>query len=560
LVIGVVPRPDQVAVVGEFFELFKTPWELYREGEPYDVVVVTADQVPEVRAKLLLIFGAHAKGADAAYGIAARECRQGGSLNHRGACLPLFGSVLTFVGRSGSPEVPVRSEVAIQTSSAGVPIIRVGYDLFDEVQFLLGTGQPAGSANSPTLDLHIGMLREWILNAGIPLLEILPTPAGYSFAACLTHDIDFVGIKRHGLDHSALGFLYRATVGAVRNFARKRLSLRDLVRTWAAAASLPFVHLGWAKDFWSPFEWYLQVEKGLPATYFLIPFKGRAGEHVPGSGRVRSRRATAYDVTDIQEWAAVLQQAGCELGVHGIDAWHSVDKGRDESARLTEVTGQPNHGIRMHWLLQDETTPGVLDRAGYAYDSTVGYNDTVGYRAGTSQVFRPLGARTLLELPLHIQDGALFYSQRLDLSEPEAWRRCEALLLNAKRFGGVLTVLWHDRSHGPERFWGGFYITLIATLKASGAWFGSASQVVEWFRNRREVRFERHAGGEGRRIRVSRDGAGIHPPLTIRHHQSASTFVDTPWDGAAAVEVVTATQTTSSRAPSTLPIELCSLS
>ena len=30
-----------------------------------------------------------------------------------------------------------------------------------------------------------------------------------------------------------------------------------------------------------------------------------------------------------------------------------------------------------------------LDEAGFEYDSTVGYNDAVGYRAGTSQVFRP---------------------------------------------------------------------------------------------------------------------------------------------------------------------------
>ena len=33
---------------------------------------------------------------------------------------------------------------------------------------------------------------------------------------------------------------------------------------------------------------------------------------------------------------------------------------------------------------------------------------------------------------------------------------------NASEFGGVLTVIWHDRSHGPERFWGDFYIKLFA--------------------------------------------------------------------------------------------------
>jgi len=44
---------------------------------------------------------------------------------------------------------------------------------------------------------------------------------------------------------------------------------------------------------------------------------------------------------------------GCELGVHGIDAWHSVEKGRDELARIAAVTGESRIGIRIHWLLRD---------------------------------------------------------------------------------------------------------------------------------------------------------------------------------------------------------------
>ena len=87
------------------------------------------------------------------------------------------------------------------------------------------------------------------------------------------------------------------------------------------------------------------------------------------------------------------------------------------------VTGESSIGIRMHWLLWDANTPSALERAEFAYDSTFGYNETVGYRAGTSQVFRPFGAQTPLGLALHIQDGALFYPQRLDLSEPEAEKR-----------------------------------------------------------------------------------------------------------------------------------------
>jgi hypothetical protein len=342
------------------------------------------------------------------------------------------------------------------------------------------------------------------------------------------------------------GFLFRATVGTLRRVLRGRLAVSKMLKNWVAVASLPFVYMGWAKDFWEPFEWYLEVERGLPATYFLIPFKRRAGDKVPG--RHASRRAAAYDVTDLPHWIAILQARGCELGVHGIDAWHSEDSGREELARLGVVTGQSVAGIRMHWLLGDVNTPPVLERAGYVYDSTVGYNETVGYRAGTGQVFRPLAANTILELPLHIQDGALFYTQRLDLTAVDAQKRCQSLIDNAGELGGVLTILWHDRSHGPERLWGDFYVELVQTLKSSNAWFGTAAQVVGWFHKRRKVHFERMDAADGSRLCY--EGEEIQPPLKVRFYRASrrsqghdpvgvakKDFVDIPWDGKAAGEL-----------------------
>ena len=515
--IGVISKPDQAAVVEEFFELFKTPWEYYEPTRGYDVVVVTADEIPEVNARLLLVYGAGTKNTDARNGIAANSRHEGGLLECEETALPIYGHLATF--RAEGKNVPcLQATIGVAGmrvgSMKGIVVLRIGYDLFQEVQFLLSAGQPVENARIPTLDIHIGMLRNWILGEGIPLLEIPPAPAGHAFAVCLTHDIDFVGIREHKFDHTMWGFLHRSTVGAVRNFMRQRISISRLLSTFRAAASLPFVYLGWAKDFWSPFEWYLQVEKDLPATYYLIPFKRRMGEHVQGSHA--AWRATAYDVEDIRSWAATLEREGCELGVHGIDSWHSAEKGRLELARIADITGETAIGIRMHWLLQNANTGSVLDEGGYSYDSTAGYNETIGYRCGTSQVFRPLGAKTLLELPLHIQDGALFYHNRLDLSEPEAEIWCKDLIQNAGKFGGVLTVLWHDRSHGPERFWGDFYISLIQVLKSSDAWFATAAKAVSWFRKRREVRFDRLESADGTRAICIEEGEETLPALCLR--------------------------------------------
>jgi hypothetical protein len=544
-VIGVLAKPEQAAVVEEFFELFKTPWEPFRPGRHYDVVIATTAIVPAGPASLLLVYSAGPTSCDATYRLAA-ESRQPGPCqveDAAGRSLPIYGDLATFEpsDRARPCLTAAAGTVGVRLDTSSSTVLRVGYDLFAEVEHLLTTGQPLDRAHVPTLDLHIAMLREWMLAAGVGFVEIAPAPAGHPFTVCLTHDIDFIGIRQHFFDHTMFGFLYRSTIGGLRDWMRGRLPVARVLKMWRAAVSLPFVYLGWARDFWEPFEWFLNVERPLPATYFLIPFKRRAGEHVPG--RHAQRRATAYDVGDLTLRTATLLDHGCEVGVHGIDAWHSVERGEEELRRVSDVTADPGVGIRMHWLLQNAETPATLERAGYAYDSTAGYNDTIGYRNGTTQVYRPLGNHTLLELPLHSQDGALFYPQKLDLSETEAARRCGELIAHSRTGGGVLTVLWHDRSHGPERFWGEFYAGLVDTLKAERPWFATCAQLVGWFRQRRDVRFEVVESADGVRTTLRAAGEPISPPLVIRLHRPAAqgsaapTSLDRIWDGATAADV-----------------------
>jgi hypothetical protein len=548
-VIGVLTRADEHPIVEEFFELFKTPWEFYEHGRTYDVVVATAGELPDVRARLVVIYGSDIQSGDAAHGIGMCARQRGGTLCHHGDLLPIYGDLLTFARDSaGTAFLETASGMAGLTIHLGEAAVRrLGFDLFGEVRALLSDGQPLEHAHIPTLDIHIAMLRDWILEAGIPVVEIPPSPAGHPFLVCLTHDIDFIGIRNHVLDHTMWGFVYRSTLGALLCWLRRRISFARLLKMWAAVLSLPLVYLRCARDFWEPFDWYLRVEKNLPATYFIIPFKRRVGDGV--TGRYAVRRATAYDIGDLVDRTATLTTARCEVAVHGIDAWHSAEKGREERARVAAVTGAPADGIRMHWLLRDANTASALEAAGYAYDAGLGYNETIGYRNGTAQAFRPLGAQALLELPLHIQDGALFYPTRLDLSEPEAHRRCGRLMENARRLGGVLTVLWHDRSHGPERFWGEFYIQLVRRLEMRGGWFGTARQVAGWFRERRAVVFERVDTEGGTRTGVRARGEEICPPLTVRLHRpsagprgealasTSSGYVDMPWNGKTAVMV-----------------------
>jgi hypothetical protein len=519
--IGVVANETERPAVVEFFELFKTPWEFYRPGAHYDVLLCSNSPVPENNARLLLLYGAQRQAFERYRGVKTRSASEHNSVCFRGERLPIYGSCLLFDG--GGNEVLVhegtKSAAAISMASGTQAVVRLGFDLFEEIRYLFTLGQPAEFAGIPTLELHISLLRELILSQGLPLVEILPVPAGHRFIVCLTHDVDHPRVRYHKCDHTMFGFLYRALIGSVIDFCRGRRSLQQVATNWKAALSLPLVFAGIVKDFWNQLDQYLELERDLASTFFIIPTKGNPG--VDSRGRTRAKRASRYALADIADDLKKLLSANREIAVHGIDAWRDSAKGRGERERVQKITGTTETGVRMHWLYFDSQAPLTLEKAGFSYDSTVGYNETIGYRAGTAQVFKHPNVDSLLELPLHIMDTALFYPSYMNLSDDRARDAMLPLIENVTRFGGVLTINWHDRSLGPERLWGDFYVTLLNNLRARKPWFATAAQTVSWFRNRRETSFD-SATHDGRNIRVQPANNGLAsntanvPPLVVR--------------------------------------------
>jgi hypothetical protein len=516
LVIGVIANPLEHAVVREFFELFKTPWEFYEHGRKYDVLLCAGDgEYSRNAAKLVLIYSGHKLSFDetAKIGVAPQMTKPG-TVSHKGFSIPIYGDSVAFAEDASCVVHREWRPGAKRGEDSEASVARVGYDLFKEVRALLTEGQPEENAAVPTLELHIALLRELIVASGVQVFEVPPVPAGYRMIACLTHDVDHPSIRLHKFDHTMLGFIFRAIFGSLIGLVQGRISVGDLLANWGAVAKLPFVYLGLAKDFWSGFDGYIDIERGLGSSFFVIPFKDRPGRN--GSGDAPSSRAARYGVADLTVQIGRLMAAGCEIGVHGIDAWRDSASGYEELQEVRRITGVPDLGVRMHWLYFEEGSAAVLEEAGASYDSSFGYNGTVGYRAGTTQVFKPLSVSRLLELPLHIMDTALFYPGYLHLPPREAQKQVNQIIANATQFGGVVTVNWHDRSLSPERLWGGVYVGLVDELKRQGAWFATATEVVSWFQKRRSVVFD-NVGCEPR-TKIAVEGDDGLPALQLRVH------------------------------------------
>lgn len=538
--IGIIASPSEEAPVREFFELFKTPWEFYRVGCQYDAVLSTdAAQLDGITPRLLLVYSSQRTAVDREQEIQTHSPRPTPIVLYAEAQFPIYGNCVTFRhnGTSVLAEKGTGESVAYVDRSSERILVRVGYDLFREVETLLTRGQPPANAEIPTLDRHIAFLRDVITSCGVPLLEIPPMPDGYPFIACLTHDVDHPSIRRHRFDHTMFGFLYRATLGSAIRAGRGRLPFRKLLKNWGAAAKLPLMHLGLAKDIWYEFDRYVELERGKPSTFFFLPFQGTAGR--TANGRAPRARAAAYDISHIKEKIPRLQSAGCEIGLHGIDAWTDSSRGREEANRIAEFSGRNELGVRMHWLYRNQDTPAKLEAAGFSYDSTAGYNEAVGYWAGTGQVFKPLGNTRTLELPMHVMDTALFNADRLGLSPGEAWERVSPILENAVRLGGALTLNWHDRSIAPERQWDDFYLDFLGEMEKRQPWFATASQAIGWFRKRRSAVFEKvELAGDGFRAKVALQGkADDLPGLRLRSHRSPGEFTEAVIQGSGDVHL-----------------------
>ena len=515
-IIGVAADPTEYGAVEEFFELFKTPWERAVPSRHYQVVLSTVGPVEGLSAERFLIYSSGDPAPERLAAAGSEQVRGPVRVDWAGTALPIYGRLALFDAHAES-RLRYGTRAADCCEPGRPHLQRIGYDLFKEVEYLLTEGQPASTALTPTLELHIELLRRLLLDAGISFVEVPPRPDGYDFICCLTHDVDFYGIRRHRFDRTLAGFVARATLGTLLDVVRGRRTLRDAALNWRTTLSLPLVYLGLLPDFWRPFDDYRQVEDPRRSTFFLVPFKGKPG--VAPDGSTDATRAVRYEIADIETDIRQAAARGSELAVHGIDAWRDSQAGRTEMATLTAVTGSASSGVRMHWLYFDRGAPRQLESAGFEYDSTCGFNDAVGYRAGTSQSFLVPGTRRFMELPLSIMDSALF--DRMGLTSEEAAGRCREILANARCFGGTVVVNWHCRSLAPERLWHASYRVLLSDTHSAGrVWFATASEAVNWFRWRRSIRFQSATAEEGT-IEVSAPPAE-GPAAILRVHVPGS--------------------------------------
>jgi peptidoglycan/xylan/chitin deacetylase (PgdA/CDA1 family) len=192
-----------------------------------------------------------------------------------------------------------------------------------------------------------------------------------------------------------------------------------------------------------------------------------------------------YLVEDMSPELGLIADSGSEIGLHGgHKAFMSLERIIEERKRLEEAAGRPVAGYRNHFLkIRVPSTWRLLEKAGFDYDSTLGYPDAPGFRNGMCHPFHPYDLEeqrelNLLELPLAFMDVALLDRRKPDVGQ--AWESIKDMIDRTRKCSGVATIIWHNDKMGKE--YGKLYEKTIGYCRDSGAWMTSGANISKWWR------------------------------------------------------------------------------
>jgi hypothetical protein len=222
-------------------------------------------------------------------------------------------------------------------------------------------------------------------------------------------------------------------------------------------------------------------ERGLGSTFYVIA----RHTHRQDGAQPQSYGRHRPEVLDI------LARHRREVGLHGNDADRlSLEDLADDRASLAAAAGVDVAGIRYHYLrcLYHRTLP-LLERAGFAYDTSMAFAEHEGFRCGCSFPFRPYFLAEerpldLVELPLGVMDGTLQQPHYRGLPPEAAEEAAAAVFARVRASGGAASLLWHNNRFDPRlsRGYDRVYWALVDRLLAQGATVGSAGSIVARWR------------------------------------------------------------------------------
>jgi Family of unknown function (DUF7033) len=157
---------------------------------------------------------------------------------------------------------------------------------------------------------------------------------------------------------------------------------------------------------------------------------------------------------------------------------------------LQKLSGFSANGFRVRYLnFNYQSLFTVLEKAEVKYDSSIGFDEKIGYRAGISYPFHPFNLLEnrpfdVLGIPLIAMDLAM--RKQTDSNYRKAKRRFGQLLDKSHKHRSHFSVCWHTHLFDPIDYprWSKIYWQILKSGKSQNAWLCSLDKLYNYWQNR----------------------------------------------------------------------------
>lgn len=367
--------------------------------------------------------------------------------------------------------------------------VRDSHGRFPAGASLTGRG---GCLHIPVVDVYGEIIDQLIQQAydhlRLPICRLCRWPRGAPLAVLLSHDVHEV--KKWTPKRT----LYEA--------GRSLLALcrgdPQLFRRNVSSFLSYLVHH--QEPYWQ-FEALTRMEQtfGMHSTFCFCPFG-------PAFRRRETRMDPTYRVPSekLAGLAKTLLDGGWEIGLHG--TYGSFDDGERLSRERSDLEEQLSTrimGVRQHYLRFDrQVTWRAQQEARLEYDTTLGFADQAGFRAGTCLPFHPFDAdrerpMPLLELPLTAMDGTFLSYLGYDMDRME--QEIHTLFHTVQVHRGLFVFLLHPHLFDENEYPGAraLYERFLTEVHVARAAVMTGSQIAGWWRARESVKWIGEERGSG---------------------------------------------------------------
>ena len=267
----------------------------------------------------------------------------------------------------------------------------------------------------------------------------------------LSHDLDYIR-KTVQLRLKQTAF---NTYNTVKSITKPKKFFKSTLKTINFLFKTPSY---WCFDYWEELE-----RKNNKKSVFYV--YSHSGNKSFASWLIDPSYQISND-TKLIDCLKRLIDEGFEIGLHGSYA-SAFNKTllENEKMELQKSLGTEVKRTRQHWLnFKEDTTPYFHNEL-FEIDSTLAWNDRMGFRAGCASMYRPYDHKNdrpfnYMEVPQVIMDSHLYDYANI---EPEGMIKSAINLLeNLEQYKNVnVSISWHQRVCSTDYNWHKSYEQLI---------------------------------------------------------------------------------------------------